>query len=37
MKMIPIDAKMSDLAGIFFLKKVSDTAMVLEFHDLHVM
>ena len=34
---IPLNGEMSDLTGIFFLKKVSDTSMILEFHDLHVM
>ena len=34
---VPLNGEMSDLTGIFYLKKVSDTAMVLEFHDLHVM
>ena len=34
---VPLSGEMSDLTGIFYLKKVSDTAMVLEFHDLHVM
>ena len=34
---VPLNGEMSDLTGIFFLKKVSDTSMILEFHDLHVM
>ena len=34
---VPLNGEMSDLTGIFFLKKVSDTSMALEFHDLHVM
>lgn len=34
---IPLNGEMSDLTGIFYLRKLSETSMTLEFHDLHVM
>ena len=34
---VPLNGKRSDLTGIFYLVKVSEGEMTLQFHDLHVM
>ena len=34
---VPLNGDMSDLTGIFYMKKVSNSTMILEFYDLHVM
>lgn len=34
---VPLNGRRSDLTGIFYLVKVSEGEMILQFHDLHVM